>query len=62
MWSMRMLATCCRTNEFALGCVGELSDRGDCGFWGDSGGCMHRGGAQRPALGMIRLRPCKEAH
>ena len=36
-----MVRTCLRTNEFGWGCLGELSDRGDCGFWGDSGGCMH---------------------
>ena len=36
-----MWQTCFRTSEFDRGCVGELSDRGDCGFWGDSGGCRH---------------------
>lgn len=36
-----MVHTCLRTNEFDWGCDGELSDRGDCGFCGDSGGCMH---------------------
>lgn len=35
----RMRHTCFRTSELDRGCVGELSDRGDCGFWGDRGGC-----------------------
>ena len=36
-----MVRTCFRTNEFDWGCLGELSDRGDCGFCGESGGCTH---------------------
>ena len=36
-----LVRTCLRTIELDWGCVGELSDRGDCGFCGDSGGCVH---------------------
>lgn len=34
--------TCFSTSEFERGCVGELSDRGDWGFCGDSGGCKYK--------------------
>lgn len=44
------LLTCFRTKEFARGWVGELSDRGDCGFWGDSGGCKDKAGIAMPSF------------